>query len=171
MQDTRAISLTDLPDRDLERRELRDLATAVAASPGSWRDQVSYHDENRHFACLHRDAHVDVWLLCWTPQNDTGWHDHDISSGAVAVVEGRLIEHNLMIGGADIERIVAAGQSFDFGPDHIHRLTGLDAGSVSVHAYSPPLERLGRYDVSETGQLRRTSVSYTEELRPAGAPA
>ena len=81
---------------------------------------------------LHRDTHVDVWLLCWTPRNDTGWHDHDISSGAVAVVDGRLIEHGPRGRGARAWRIeVAAGQAFSFGPDHIHRLTGVDAGSVS----------------------------------------
>jgi hypothetical protein len=34
---------------------------------------------------------VDVWLLCWTPENDTGWHEHDISSGTVAVVSGELV--------------------------------------------------------------------------------
>jgi len=28
-----------------------------------------------------RDNQVDVWLLCWTPENDTGFHDHDASSG------------------------------------------------------------------------------------------
>ena len=58
--------------------------------------------------CLHRDAHVDVWLLCWTPRNDTGWHDHDISSGAVAVVEGCLVEHNLAVGRRSLATEVVA---------------------------------------------------------------
>ena len=62
--------------------------------------------------------------------------------------------------------MVTAGSVYSFGPDHIHRLTGLEAGSVSVHAYSPPLWRMGQYSVSKEGVLRRTSVSYADELRP-----
>ena len=38
--------------------------------------------------------------------------------------------------------------------------------SVTVHAYSPPLWRMGQYAVSESGVLRRVSVSYADELRP-----
>ena len=29
---------------------------------------------------MYRYDYVDVWLLCWTRVNDTGWHDHDIPS-------------------------------------------------------------------------------------------
>ena len=107
-----------------------------------------------------------MWLLCWTPQNDTGWHDHDISSGAVAVMQGTLTEHNLAIGTPSIETEIRAGSAYSFGPDHIHRLTGRDPGSVSVHAYSPPLWRMGQYTLGASGQLRRKSVSYADELRP-----
>ena len=56
--------------------------------------------------------------------------------------------------------------AYSFGPDHIHRLTGRDAGSVSIHAYSPPLWRMGQYTVGANGVLRRQSVSYADELRP-----
>ncbi len=156
----------DLPDRDLGQTELLEFAASVAASPELWRKHVAFDDAERHYVCLYRDSHVDVWVLCWTPQNDTGWHDHDISSGSVAVVQGRLVEHNLAVGSPSIATQIPAGQIFSFGPDHIHRLTGLDAGSVSVHAYSPPLWRMGQYAVGAGGVLRRTSVSYADELRP-----
>ena len=76
----------ELPDRDLDQAELVDLTASVAAEPKLWREHVAFDDDQRHYVCLHRDAHVDVWVLCWTPSNDTGWHDHDVSSGAVAVV-------------------------------------------------------------------------------------
>jgi predicted metal-dependent enzyme (double-stranded beta helix superfamily) len=109
--------------------------------------------------------------LCWTPASDTGWHDHDTSSGAVAVVDGSLLEQNLAVGSPDLSRQVDAGSAFDFGPDHIHRVSGVAARSVSIHAYSPPLWRLGQYTVDASGALRRTSVSYAEELRPVDEPA
>lgn len=158
--------LADLPDRDLDRRELLALASAIAARPELWRGHVGYSDDERHYESLHRDAHVDVWVLCWTPSNDTGWHDHDVSSGAVAVTEGTLREHNLAVGAPCLETDVEGGNAFCFGPEHIHRLVGVADRSVSIHAYSPPLWRMGQYSLSSTGVLRRVSVSYADELRP-----
>jgi predicted metal-dependent enzyme (double-stranded beta helix superfamily) len=156
----------DLPARELEQAELLEFAASIASASELWREHVAFDDDERHYVCLYRDAHVDVWLLCWTPSNDTGWHDHDVSSGSVAVVQGRLAERILAVGAAGIATQVGAGQVFSFGPDHIHRLTGLDPRSVSVHAYSPPLWRMGQYAVASNGVLRRISVSYAEELRP-----
>ena len=161
-----ALTLDNLPGRDLDQGELLELASSIAAEPANLQQHIAFSDDQRHYVSLHRDTHVDVWLLCWTPQNDTGWHDHDISSGAVAVMQGTLTEHNLAIGTPSIETEIHAGSIYNFGPDHIHRLTGRDPGSVSVHAYSPPLWRMGQYTLGASGQLRRKSVSYADELRP-----
>ncbi|MCB5907548.1 cysteine dioxygenase [Streptomyces pinistramenti] len=160
-----------LPERPLGKRELQDLVDALAARPGLWRTQVAFSDTERHYASLYRDAYVDIWLLCWTRRNDTGWHDHDLSSGAVRVVQGALTETNPRIGGEHLATTVGAGTSFCFGPDHIHRLSGATDDAVSVHAYSPPLWRLGQYDITEDGLMRRRSVSYADELRPVESPS
>ena len=40
---------------------------------------------------------------------------------------------------------------------------------MTIHAYSPPLVRMGSYSVETSGQLRRFAVSYEEELKPTGA--
>jgi hypothetical protein len=164
--DAGRVRLEDLPGRDLTPEELRGLVATIASDPDGWAHHVGFDDDERVYASLHRDAHVDVWLLCWTPDNDTGWHDHDISSGAVAVVAGELSENNLSVGAGGVETRVGAGKAFAFGPEHIHRLNGAVPGSVSVHAYSPPLWRMGQYAVSDAGVLRRVSVSYADELRP-----
>ncbi|MFG1999130.1 cysteine dioxygenase [Spirillospora sp. NPDC048911] len=160
----------DLPDRPLDRRELRALVDGLAERPELWRQHVAFSAGRRHYASLHRDEYVDVWLLCWTPENDTGWHDHDISSGAVRVVAGALEECNPRIGGAHVRTVIPEGASFSFGSDHIHRLVGVDAASVSIHAYSPPLWRLGQYSIDDDGLMRRVSVSYADELRPLAEP-
>ncbi|XRQ04126.1 cysteine dioxygenase [Actinomadura welshii] len=162
----RPTGFEDLPRRPLGGRELRELVDRLAERPELWRRHVASPGGRRHYASLYRDEHVDVWLLCWTPQNDTGWHDHDVSSGAVRVVEGSVEENNPRLGGEPVRTVVAAGGSFCFGPNHIHRLTGVDDASVTIHAYSPPLERLGQYSVDDSGVMRRLTVDYTEELRP-----
>jgi hypothetical protein len=165
------MTLPSLPTRNLDRDELETLVHQLASDPKRWRDLVGFSDEERVFVSLYRDDYVDVWLLCWTPENDTGWHDHDISSGAVRVIQGALTESNPRIGGHPAVRVVQAGEAFSFGPDHIHRLSGEQKHSVSVHAYSPPLWRLGQYAITDDGVMRRQSISYADELRPVGVAA
>ena len=164
------MSWMSLPARNLDREELEELVELLARQPDMWREHVAFSDEQRHFVSLYRDDHVDVWLLCWTPANDTGFHDHDISSGAVRVLSGALSEATPRIGGEAELRLVPEGESFSFGPEHIHRLSGEGQRSISIHAYSPPLWRLGQYSIDQTGVMRRMSVSYAEELRPLGEP-
>ena len=126
---------------DRNRSELRELVAGIAADPAQWRSLV------RH---------------------DTGFHDHDVSSGAVAVVEGELIEERLVLAGAPLRLRHRAGEVFDFGSAHVHRmLQDSDTPAVSIHAYSPPLWRMGSYAVNPDGTLCRQSISYAEELRPA----
>ena len=38
--------------------------------------------------------------------------------------------------------------------------------AVTLHVYSPPLDRMGAYVIGDDGVLARHSVSSTEELRP-----
>ncbi len=155
-----------LPPRNLDRAELQALVDELASDPERWAEHVAFSGERRHYVSLHRDEYVDVWLLCWQPGDDTGWHDHDISSGAVRVVRGALRESSPRLGGEHASRVITTGGSFSFGPEHIHRLAGEDEQAVSIHAYSPPLWRLGQYSIDSEGVMRRESVSYADELRP-----
>ena len=59
------------------------------------------------------------------------------------------------------------GEAFHFSAADIHRVrhTG-ERPAVTIHAYSPPLWRMGAYEILPGGELRRHSLSYAEELRP-----
>jgi predicted metal-dependent enzyme (double-stranded beta helix superfamily) len=153
----------------LSRDELVRLVEDVAARPQLWVHRLDPTATQRTYAELHRDDDVDVWAILWLPENDTGWHDHDISSGAVHVVGGQLEEHVLRLAGPERRTGYGPGSSFAFGPSHIHRLTCDGATATSIHAYSPPLWRLGQYTVDPEGALHRLSVSYADELRPLDA--
>ena len=156
--------------RDLDRSELRELVAGIAAQPETWRPLVRHGTPDRHFEELWRDDHVDIWVITWTSGNDTGFHDHDVSRGAVAVVEGQIIEERLVVGGAPRRLHHVAGQTFDFDASHVHRMhQDMAQPAVSIHAYSPPLWRMGAYSVGPDGTLRRESISYAEELRPVVA--
>lgn len=153
--------------RDLSRPELRDLAARFAARPELWSEHVAHDPQQRTYAELLRDEHVDVWLICWSEDHDTGFHDHDRSAGAVAVVAGAVREERLVLGGEPTARVARGGESFDFGAADIHRvLHHGDAPAVTIHVYSPPLARMGAYEIDADGTVQRHSVASTEELRP-----
>ena len=94
--------------------------------------------------------------------HDTGYHDHDSSCGAVAVVEGEVVEEQLAIGGTPKRTIHRKGETFSFDPSHVHRMHNETPRlAVSIHAYSPPLTRLGAYVIEADGTLRRLTRRAT----------
>jgi predicted metal-dependent enzyme (double-stranded beta helix superfamily) len=153
--------------RDLSGPELQAFADELAARPELWIDRVKHDTTQRVYEELLSDQHVTAWLICWMDDHDTGFHDHDVSAGAVAVVGGRVQEERLRIDGPPSHQVVTVGNSFHFSPADIHRVR--HAGSdpaVTLHVYSPPLMRMGAYVVGADGVLERHSVSHKEELRP-----
>ena len=157
-------------DRDLGEAELRDLAAAVPETI-DLAPHVRHLPGQRHYERVHADEHVEIWVICWVEDADTGYHDHDCSRGAVHVVEGEIEEQLLAPGlvPAHVARRFAAGATFSFDEAHVHRLRHAGGPhAVSVHAYSPPLGRMGTYELSENGALRRRTVPAEEELRPSG---
>jgi predicted metal-dependent enzyme (double-stranded beta helix superfamily) len=162
---------TDVHQR-LERTELRELVAELAADPSSWAHLVRHDPAQRVFECLRLDDEVEVWLICWMPGHDTGFHDHDLSSGAVVVAQGSVVEERLRLGGEPEVRRYIPGDVFDFSPMDIHRV--VHAGSTpatTVHAYSPPLRRMGAYLVEPSGTLQRHPLAKDQELRPLTSAA
>jgi predicted metal-dependent enzyme (double-stranded beta helix superfamily) len=158
--------------RELDRRELHELAADLGARPDLWREHMRHDVGERYYVQLHRDPHVDIWLICWSGGQETGLHDHDRSSGAVHVCEGDLVEDRLEADGAALRHVTAdrpAGCTFDFDASHVHcvRHVAGTAPAVSIHVYSPALSRMGYYDVGPDGLLRRTSITYADELAAA----
>ena len=156
--------------RDLGRDELVALVDSLAAAPERWRHLVRHRADARTYEQLHRDDHVAIWLICWMNDHDTGFHDHDLSSGALSVIRGKVREERLVLGGEPAARVLGAGESLSFGAADIHRVSHAgDEPAVTLHAYSPPLWRMGAYEIGDGGRLRRHSLSYAEELRPLAA--
>ena len=152
---------------DLDADALTELLDGLAGRPDLWRHLVSHRADARTYEQLYRDDHVAVWLICWMNDHDTGFHDHDLSAGALSVVRGSVCEERLVLGGAPSSRTISAGDTLTFAASDIHRVA--HAGSepaVTLHAYSPPLWRMGAYEILDGGELRRHSLSYAEELRP-----
>jgi hypothetical protein len=154
--------------RDLERDELVELATAIGKNPELWSSQVRHDVGERIYVQLYRDTHLDVWMICWLDDQKTGYHDHDLSSGAVYVCEGTLVEDRFHFGGDNLShasRERLAGEVFEFDAAYIHGVRHAGGPpATSIHCYSPPLWRMGYYDADPNGSLCRTSMTYLEEV-------
>jgi hypothetical protein len=147
---------------NLTRAQLAALAVALGEERALWAGLVRHDPETRYFTQLYRDANLDVWLICWLDAQDTGYHDHELSSGAVYVV---YRDAGGWISVRTRER--AAGTVFDFDGASIHGLRHAGGPpATSIHVYSPALWRMGYYEPGEGG-VRRTSITYADEL--AGA--
>ena len=152
----------------LDPEALRVLVDGLAAAPDLWTPRVRHDSDERLFERLWRDERLEVWLICWSGEDhDTGFHDHDVSNGAFSVVRGSLVEERLVLTGS-IRRRLRRGESIGFPASHVHRVHGVgESAAVSIHAYSPPLERLGVYSMTDDGALRRETVPASHELGAA----
>lgn len=153
--------------RALSEQELINLVKRLAWREDMWGHLVRHDAESRQYEQIFRDEHLAVWLIGWMEGQDTGFHDHDLSYGAVGVLSGELVEERLRLGGEPAKNIHQEGGAFSVSASDIHRVTHTGTlPAVSLHAYSPPLWRMGAYMVETDGKLTRQSISYAEELRP-----
>ena len=127
----------------------------LTSSPAEWVARVRLDPEGRWYERIHMTDDFEVWLISWLPGQSTGFHDHGVSAGAFGVVWGALDESVATPRGGRAPRSkrVAAGDVRSFGPRYVHDVQNSSTGSVavSVHAYSPPLSSMTRYNVTSGG--------------------
>jgi len=146
------------PHRLLGTRQLADVVLRLAASPADWVARVRLNPAGRWYERIHFDDSHEVWVISWLPGQATGFHDHGGSSGAFAVVYGTLMERRVAgaaTAGQVLAKPVGTGGSRAFGPRYIHDVRNATAAvAVSVHAYSPPLPQMTRYDLTSAGLVK-----------------
>ena len=149
--------------------ELRELTRSLAAARGTWEHLVRHDPEQRVFERLPSPPGTEAWLLCWMPGHDSGPHDHDISSGAVTVVEGELTDERFAWDATTAPTTYGPGETFAFRPSDVHRVlhSGV-APATSIHAYSPPLRGLGSYTRGRRGELQRHPLGPGDEVKAGG---
>ena len=150
--------------------ELERFVADLAASPDRWTHLVRHASDVRVFEQIWDDDEVNAWVICRSEDQDTGFHDHDESGAAIAVISGQVREDRLRLSGAPHSRTFGPGEIFTVPAVAIHRvLHSGEAPAVTLHAYSPPLARTGAYRLGVDGELERELLSYEEELRATAA--
>lgn len=166
----RSASAVEAPNSDRSLAELRALAVRVGANPDLWTSRLPRESEERTYTGVHWSDHLGVWAISWmAPDHDTGFHDHDRSRGAVFVAEGAICHEHMRTDGTTDRTLVRAGDSFVFDETAIHRMRfdSLAGSAVTIHAYSPPLEWTGQYELTNVdGCLHRIPTSSEQPLKP-----
>jgi predicted metal-dependent enzyme (double-stranded beta helix superfamily) len=141
----------------LSPRQLAEEVRRLAGSPRQWMSRVRLSADGRWYERIHADGSYEVWLISWLPGQATGFHDHGGSAGAFGVVWGALEEHRPGPPGhrpATTAARITSGRVRSFGPEFVHDVrNSSEAVAVSVHAYSPPLAQMTRYDLTGQGEL------------------
>jgi mannose-6-phosphate isomerase-like protein (cupin superfamily) len=102
-----------------------------------------------------------LWLIVWPPGASTGWHDHGTASGAFTTLRGHLVEHSWDEARQLLE--LGPGDARAFSSSHVHDVRNeSDQPALSLHAYSPRLRTMTRYEVS-SGWLVATGVERAGE--------
>jgi Cysteine dioxygenase type I len=126
----------------------------MIATPAQWVARVRLDIEGRWYEQIQMAGNYEVWLISWMPGQSTGFHDHGGSNGAFGVAWGDLDECAVPRGnGGVLVNRIGSGGVRSFGPRHVHDVRNSSATSVavSVHAYSPPLSEMTRYDLTPSG--------------------
>jgi predicted metal-dependent enzyme (double-stranded beta helix superfamily) len=139
--------------------QLASMVARAADRPRDWLNLLRFDANSRWYQRLVLEEAYEVWLLSWLPGQHTGFHDHGPSAGAFAAVLGCLSERAACDGRPSlITRTVSRGSVLSFGPNYVHEVRNDSAQpSVSIHAYSPPLTSMRRFDVAASGLLRTTA--------------
>ena len=163
---TTTIPLTTGFGHLLGARQLAGVVRQVAGSQADWLTRVRLNPAGRWYEQLHLDGSHEVWLISWLPGQETGFHDHGGAAGAFTVVLGTLMESRVLgssAAGQVLAKPIGAGGTRAFGPRYIHNVRNSAASSVavSVHAYSPPLSAMTRYELTETGLVKLATEAAT----------
>ena len=125
MSDVERLDRERIPGgEDLGQARLAELAVelggeraALAAPREARRDRAVYAE-------LYRDVHLDIWLICWDSEQDTGFHDHDFVLRAPCTSptasSPRTVCSSRRARSSQVSRRHPAGSVFDFDAARIH---------------------------------------------------
>jgi predicted metal-dependent enzyme (double-stranded beta helix superfamily) len=141
--------MRDATEHDDARIDIaRDLVEELLDRPDVWLPRVRFDAGKRWYERIVHAPDHEIWLLSWLPDESTGFHDHGHSAGAFAVALGSLEERE-RVDECTVSRALGPGDVRTFGPSYIHEVVNAFAApAVSLHAYTPPLETMNRYEIA-----------------------
>jgi predicted metal-dependent enzyme (double-stranded beta helix superfamily) len=150
---------------NLSTPQLARLVEGIAATPALWEPLLIRDTTRRRYRLLYEDDRIDVWVLSWMPGQGTGFHDHDLSGVALTCAQGMVVERQMLLPSGATRIEMEVGHIREGGPGYIHSVSyGHGDPAISIHAYSPPLMRVGQFSVDEEGIMVRRITHGRQEL-------
>jgi len=84
--------------RPLSRAELELLIEDMSAHPELWRHLLRRSPDQRHDVQMLLDVHVEIWLICRCPTQETGVHDH-------GACKSPPVDRRIQVGSAFVEEL------------------------------------------------------------------
>ena len=147
--------------------QLERFVADLAAKPERWRHLIRHADDARVHEQIWSDEHVNAWLICWSEDQDTGYHDHDVSAAAIVVISGKVREDRVAAQrpGQHTVSWAPAASSRSRRRRFTACCTPARAPAVTIHAYSPPLASMGAYRTGPDGTLQRVAQPTDHSLQ------
>ncbi len=172
-------------ERDLITRDkIRDYVDAMRLSSEALRPYTFFHQDHYTRNLLYKDGLFEVMAICWKPGQKTPVHTHNGSLGWMTVAQGAITIHNfhyLSCNAPENQNVIGmdclAGATrlelerretmdcVEDGPvalvdklQTIHQMENRDpaqAGCVTLHVYSPPIESCVAFDLEHQRCFRR----------------
>ncbi|MCU1370535.1 MAG: methyltransferase [Ilumatobacteraceae bacterium] len=121
---------------------------------------------------IYESDELEVMIANWVPDFRCAPHDHGGASGFVALLSGSFDERRFAWDGPrlavtdEVER--TAGDRIGFGPEVIHDMVAPEGG-LTLHAYSPPPQRMNVYDL-EREEVLDLVGNFGAWIPPEGDP-
>ena len=190
----------------ITKEGVREYLAATRLSADALRPYTFFRDDLYTRNLIYRDARFEVMTICWKPGQKTAVHTHNGQLGWMDVAQGEIAVHNYKylscnapenqnvvgmdcLGGAtriELERCASEHCHVDGGISTvdklqtIHQIENTDpaqAGGISLHIYSLPIESCIAFDLKEQHCYRRTLRYFSrygkvelEVETKAGAP-
>ena len=150
----------------LSTQQLEELTRSLTRRYQAWQELITPDPDRRVYKQVWDDPYANAWLICWSRDHDTGWHDHDDAAAVISVLHGQVRDERMRLSGEPVSRVIGQGETFYVPPAAIHRVQHTGHGpAMTIHCYSPPLRRTGTYSVGAAGELLRLPQPFEQELR------
>lgn len=135
---------------------------------------IRFDARGYHRSQLHLGPAYETLLIAWCAGQRSAIHDHRGSRCAFRVLRGVASETAFARNPAGLiypttTRPLAAGSIGAIEDDGVHQLSNLQERDdlVTLHLYSPPLERMGTYSLTDS-QVQERAASQVEFEAGAG---
>ena len=134
----------------------------LRAPDQGFRRWPGFDSRERSYLRIARAPGYELWLIRWPPDTGARAHDHGGAAGAVAVLEGELVERvyrtEAHAGDPRTERWTAQ-RSQSFASDHLHAVWNESLRDAwSLHVYAPRLASMRFYAARTNGALAATQA-------------